>query len=314
MARIRTLTLNPTIDLSGDIDTLEPTHKLRTRNERIDPGGGGINVARALKALGMPAEAIFLAGGATGAVLDERMERAEIPRRLIPIAGDTRLSHTIHECSTGREYRFVPEGPCVDEIELAAAIEEATRPCDILVTSGSLPPCTPADVYARLARQLAGTAAKLVLDTSGEELSLALDAGGIFLAKPSRSELEHLAGRALRDRNDIAAFAGQLVHGGKAELVAVTLGSDGALLLGREFAISLPAVPVEARSAVGAGDSFLGGLIFGLASGQSPTQAFRIAVAAGAAATLAPGTALCLQADVDRLIGRVPQPSPVNFE
>src|SRR4051794_29927834 len=112
MARIavRTVTLNPSIDVSSDTGRVEPTVKLRTTNERMDPGGGGINVARVLQRFGISAEALFLAGGATGAVLDDLLGRQGLARRAVPIADDTRTSLTVHETSTGCEYRFVPEG------------------------------------------------------------------------------------------------------------------------------------------------------------------------------------------------------------
>ena len=117
---VRTLTLNPAIDVSSDTEKVEPERKVRTCNERIDPGGGGINVARVLHRLGTSVEAIYLAGGATGGSLDRLLERAGLERRLVPIADDTRTSLTVHERSTGREFRFVPEGPTIGPAELRA--------------------------------------------------------------------------------------------------------------------------------------------------------------------------------------------------
>jgi 6-phosphofructokinase 2 len=306
---IRTLTLNPSIDVSSETDTVRPTHKVRTRNERMDPGGGGINVARVLQRFGVAVEAIYLSGGATGAVLDDLLDQRGVARRMVAIADDTRMSHTVHECSTGREYRFVPEGPEVSAEEYAAALDAAAESrCDYFVASGSLPRGVPNEIYATLAGRLRPSGARFVLDTSDPELQLALATGGIFLVKPSKGELELMAGRKLDRRDALVGVARALVESGQAEHVAVTMGQDGALLANRDGAFSLPAVPVETRSAVGAGDSFLAAMTYGFASGCDALEAFRLGTAAGAATALTPGTDLCFPDDVRRLLEQVPAP------
>jgi 6-phosphofructokinase 2 len=295
---VRTLTLNPSIDVSSDAERIAPTRKVRTCNERIDPGGGGINVARVLHRMGMKVEAVFLAGGATGGAFDGLVERQGLARRALAIADDTRTSLTIHETSTGKEYRFVPEGPTITSDELAqchAAVAEAQ--CDYFVASGSLPPGVPAGFYADVGAQVRAQGARFILDTSGAELEAALAAGGIYLVKASGEELD-------------PAAASEIVRRGQAELVAVTLGPKGALLASAQCTFFLPALATEPKSTVGAGDSFLAGMTYGLASGLEPLGALRIAVAAGAAATLSPGTDLAYREDVERLLEQVPQPQP----
>ena len=301
-ARIVTLTLNPAIDLSSDAGTVVHTRKVRTTNERIEPGGGGINVARVLSRLGANVEAIFLAGGVTGRVLDELLERGGIERRMIPIADDTRLSVTIVETSTGHEYRFVPEGPDVTEAEAAAVFEAAANAkCDYFVASGSLPPGIPADFYARLCKAVTGRGARFVVDTSGAALRAVLDSGGVFLVKPSRGEFEAAIGRKLSP-DELAREAGQLTGSGKVENVAITLGSEGAVLATRHGVRLSPAVAVQACSAVGAGDSFLAGMVHGFAIGRAPDESFRVGLAAGAAAVLSCGSDLAKPEDLKRLV------------
>ena len=293
---VRTLTLNPSIDVSSETEKVEPERKVRTCCERIDPGGGGINVARVLNRLEAGVEAIFLAGGATGKAFDELLQREELTRSWVQIADDTRTSLTIHERSTGQEYRFVPEGPDVTPEELKACLEaigQAT--CDYFVASGSLPPCVPDSFYATVGAQVRQGGARLVLDTSGGELKEAITAGGIYLLKASKEEID-------------PAAAQEIVDSGHARLVAVTLGRDGAMLVDAEGAHRLPSLDTKPVSTVGAGDSFLAGMTYGLAIGLTPLEAFRIAVAAGAAATLSQGTDLAYAADIERLLGRVPQP------
>ena len=301
-ARVVTLTLNPTIDTAFEAEEVVPTDKIRTHGERLDPGGGGINVARVLVRFDAPVHAIFMAGGSTGRLLDRLLERERVERTMVPIAGDTRVSVTVYERSSGHEYRFVPEGPVLSDREWHDCLERADEiECAYFVASGSLPPGVPADFYARLSTALAERSIKFVLDTSGEELILAARRGGIFLLKPSRSELEELAGKPLTELEAIVAAASEIVASGGAENVAVTLGEQGAVLVNRSGGEFLPAVPVEARSSVGAGDSFLAAMTYAFASGADPSAALRLGVAAGAAATLSPGTNLCHPEDIQRL-------------
>ncbi|KAA2238211.1 1-phosphofructokinase family hexose kinase [Salinarimonas soli] len=309
MTRIATLTLNPSIDGASEADAVRPIHKVRTTNERYDPGGGGINVARVIHALGGEATALYLAGGATGAVLDELLEGRGIARRRIEIADQTRVSHAVFERSTGFEYRFTPEGPEIRESEWRACLTaiEAT-PCDYLVASGSLPRGVPAGFYVEVGRIAARRGTRFVVDTSGEALRAVLAEGGLHLVKPSLGDLESAVGRRLREPGEEDAAALSLVESRAAEIVAVTMGHEGALLATQAGALYLPAPDVPVQSAVGAGDSFLAALVLRLSQGRPLEEAFRWAVAAGTAAVLTPGTELCHRADVERIYGAVAAP------
>ena len=178
---IVTLTLNPAIDAACEAEVVRPIHKIRTTNEEFCPGGGGINVARTVRDLGGDALALYLAGGATGRVLDELAAAIGLSCRPIAIGGHTRISHVVYERSSGLEYRFVPEGPFVTEDEWRTCLAEvAGITCDYFVASGSLPRGLPADAYAQVADRLPRDT-KFVLDTSGAALAHALDRGGLFL-------------------------------------------------------------------------------------------------------------------------------------
>ena len=306
MKTIVTLTPNPAIDGSCDAQKVRPTHKVRTTNMRYDPGGGGINVARVVKRMGGEVQAIYMAGGATGGVLDSLLDRDGIERTRIDIADHTRISQAVHEAETGLEYRFVPDGPLVSDAEWQACLEAmAKAECDYLVLSGSLPRNVPADFYARIVKAARSRDCRIVLDTSGPALHSTLEAGGIFLVKPSRGELEQYAGHPLADDDALAVAALQIVRSGLASHVAVTLGHLGALLASAEGQMRIPAIEVEVRSAVGAGDSFLGAATYALAAGQTIKQAFRLGLAAGTAAVMSPGTGLCQPADVALLLGQI---------
>lgn len=309
MKPIVTLTLNPAVDAASETEKVQHTRKVRTHNEIFDPGGGGINVARAIAELGGEALAIYLAGGPMGTVLDALVAERGTAARRVDIADGTRISHTVRETSSGLEYRFVPEGPRLSEGECRrclAALEDVD--CDYLVASGSLPRGVPDDFYAHVAALARRKGARLVLDTSGAGLRAAVEAGAIHLAKPSFGEFEDLIGRRLPEPEQQHEAATALVRAGKVELLAVTLGHNGAFLADRTGVLRLPAMDVEPRSAVGAGDSFVAGMTLGLARGLAPRTAFRLGMAAGTAAVLTPGTELAKRADVERLFARLTEP------
>lgn len=297
-----TLTLNPAIDEASEAEVVRPTHKIRTFNQTYEPGGGGINVTRVVHELGGNSIAVYLAGGSTGGVLDDLLGARGIARRRIPIADDTRMSHVVYERSTGQEFRFIPEGPEVSEREWSRCLTALDQiDWDILVASGSLPRGMPADFYARLQDRVATRKAKLVIDTSGEPLRLAMERGGLYLVKPSHGEFEKLLGVKLDTPETIGEAALVEVKRGRSELIAVTLGHEGAVLASRDGVQFLPAPKVDVKSASGAGDSFVAGMVHGLATGRSVADAFALGVAAGSAAVLTTGTQLCTRADTERI-------------
>lgn len=298
MTQILTITLNPTVDISSQAEVVRPTRKTRTSNTRYDAGGGGINVARVIATLGGDAEAIFLAGGEIGMLLDRLLGDEGIRRRFFPITGQTRIGVVVQEQTTGLEYRFVAEGPTVQSDELQPCLNAAlTHGGSYVVASGSLPAGVPDDTYARIAHATASRGARFVLDSSGAGLQATLEKSRVFLVKPSLGELEKLVGQKLNE-DGVRRAAADIVARGAAEIVAVTMGPDGALLATSGGVLRVPAIPVRVRSAVGAGDSFLGAMIWSLSEGKSPEEAFRLGVAAGAAKVMTPGTKLCKRSDV----------------
>jgi len=302
---IATLTLNPALDIACAVDRLQPGQKLRCRDVRRDPGGGGINVARVIRRLGGKATAVFPAGGATGDRLKMLLDYEGLPQRAIRIVGETREDFTAEEACTGAEYRFVFPGPNLRQAELSAllAAVEALGP-DILVASGSLPPGVRKGALGTLARRARVWGARLAVDAAGPALRHAL-AAGVWLAKPNLAELEELTGTALPDLPSRLEACGAIVDRGGVEHLALSMGREGALLVSKEGAWFAPALPIIPVSAIGAGDSFLAGLVFALAGQRPPVQALAYAVAAGSAALLAPGTQLARASDVKAFAAKV---------
>lgn len=308
MKSIATLTMNPTIDLSYEVDRVMPTLKMRARNERYAPGGGGINVARVFVRLGGNARCIYLSGGATGPAFDGLVDLHQLVRTRISIAEPTRIATTAFDCESGKEYRFTPAGPSVSETEWKACLDALKGvDCDYLIASGSLPPGVPPDFYARVAALMRERGIETVLDTSGEALSRGLEGGGILLVKPSIGEFCKLVGRELADTDAVAGEASAIVAKGLARFVAVTMGHRGALLASEAGITCLPALEIKAKSAVGAGDSFLAAMVHRLARGADPVEAFRYGMAAGSAAVLTPGSNLAYPEDIERLFAQVPE-------
>lgn len=308
MTNIVTVTLNPAIDGACAAQEVRHTHKIRTTNERYDAGGGGINVARVIQRLGGDALAVYLAGGATGTVLNSLVDQYALQRLCIDIEDHTRISLAVHEASTGREYRFVPEGPLIAQTEWQACLDALeVQSYDWLVLSGSLPRGVPEDFYVRAGEIARRRDARVILDTSGPALATTLAAGGIFLAKPSLGEFEQLVGARLRDPDSLAAAALSFTASGETVHLAVTMGHEGALLANADGVLRLPAIAVTAQSAVGAGDSFVGAMTHALATGKSAHDAFRYGLAAGTAAVMTPGNDLCHRDDVEQLFARLTQ-------
>jgi len=303
MTDILTVTMNPCVDVSTSTARVEPEHKLRCEAPRREPGGGGINVARVVQRLGGSCAALFPVGGGSGAQLLRLLAAEQVPAVPVPIAGDTRESLHVRDRSVAEDYRFVMPGPELAASEWQACLQRLANLAAVpryLVLSGSLPPGVPVDFYAQLVRLMRERGSRLVLDASGPALAAALEAG-VYLVKPSLRELRELSGQALESEVQWRGAAQQLVETGQAEVVVLSLGAQGALMVSQQETVFAPALSVPVSTTVGAGDSFVGGMIHAMAAGASLRDAFGRGVAAASAALLGSGTGLCQAVDVDRL-------------
>lgn len=307
MPDIVTITINPAVDIFVDVERVEPTRKMRCSSPKRDPGGGGINVARVACRLGGDVTAIYPAGGVIGKLLQKLLDREGIHSVATPSHVETRENFTAYETTSGEQYRFVLPGSRLHSAEWGACLDRLTalegKPA-FVVASGSIPPGVPDDFFARVNREARKLGARTVVDTSGDALKAAI-AEGVDIIKPNLNELSEFTGQKLDSDAACVAACRALIDDGRVSMVALTLGGDGAMLVTKERALKAKAMDIEVVSAVGAGDSFLGGLIWALAQGKSENEAFRVAVAAGTAAVMSPGTELCREADVKRLLSKV---------
>ena len=314
MAAIVTLTMNPALDVSTRTQELRPTDKLRCSDPSHEPGGGGINVARVIAALGGEATALFPSGGPAGRMIEQLLGKAGIAFMAVPIAGDTRESFNVDETKTGRQYRFILPGPRLTGLEQTMLFETLTGLSPMpryVVASGSLPPGVEGDFYVRLSRVCSELGAHLVFDAPGEVLAASAGAGALLI-KPNLLELEKAAGRRLQTRRQQVNAARRLIAANVAEIVIMSNGAEGVLLVtaAEEEAIPAPHVPV--RSGVGAGDSMVGAMTLGLSRGMTINDAVRYGMAAGAAAAMMPAGMLARREDTDRIFLELSLERPFN--
>jgi 6-phosphofructokinase 2 len=308
MEPIVTLTINPAVDTSSSVAHVSPDHKLRCAAPRHDPGGGGINVSRAIRKLGGDSLAVYTAGGPTGELLRALLEEEGVRQEPVAVKAWTRENLYVLEEATRHQYRFIMPGAPLEEAEWHRCLERLSRLCKrpaYIVASGSLPPGVPAEFFGRVGRVARQLGSRFVLDTRQPALGLALQ-DKVYLIKPNLHELCELAGRDLPDEPHQAAAALDLVRGGLCDVVVLSLGPAGALVATAEGTERLWAPSVRVRSRVGAGDCMLAGVVLALAKGMKLRTAVRYGMAAGAAATLNPGTQLCSREDTDRLFDLVP--------
>ena len=303
MADIITITFNPCIDKSTSVNALKAESKLRCSAPVFEPGGGGINVARAIKKLGGEAIAIYLAGGYSGKFLTQLLENDGIPSIVIETQRHTRENMIVLDTSTNLQYRFGMPGPEINETEWRQVLSEIEKikEAEFIVASGSLPKGVPTNIFARIADIAKSKKAKFVVDTSGEALKAAVNEG-VYLLKPNLGELSYLAGKDELAPNQILDAGRDLINKGRCEVIIVSMGAAGAMLITKNESHQVIPPPVKRKSTVGAGDSMVAGIVLSLFQKKDLLTATKYGVACGTAATVNSGTQLCKREDVEKLL------------
>ncbi len=302
MSKIITITFNPAIDKSTRVQKLIPEKKLSCEFPVYEPGGGGINVARAIKKLGGEATAVYLAGGYSGIRFTELLKEEFIDTIVSKTQNDTRENLVVVEATTNKQFRFGMPGLEVYESEWQACLQsiENIDKVDFIVASGSLPKGIPTDIFARIALIAQSKKAKFIVDTTGEALTKAVEAG-VYLIKPNLGELSSLMGVEELSTESVGNVARELIKKGKCEVVAVSMGADGAMLVTKDLMVAIKPPTVERKSTVGAGDSMVAGIVLSLSNNKSLIEAVQYGVACGTAATMNEGSELCRIEDTERL-------------
>ncbi len=292
---IVTLTPNPSLDRTLELSSLKTGEVNRATGVRVDPGGKGVNVARALVRNGHAARAVLPVGGREGDELCRLLETTGIDVHPVEIAASVRENVTLVE-PDGVVTKINAPGPHLTEGEVAALEKATIAALDgaaWVAASGSLPPGVPDDFYGRLAAKVRQAGARFAVDSSGPPFRAALT-GAPALVKPNAEELAEAVGYPLRTLADVVRAANELQDRGVGA-VLVSLGADGAVLVDGDGTWHATTPPLEARSNVGAGDATLAGF---LAAGAAGPDALATAVAYGAAAVRLPGSVMPGPADV----------------
>jgi 6-phosphofructokinase 2 len=305
MPDIITITFNPCIDKSTTVSALKADRKLRCTSPVFEPGGGGINVARAIKKIGGEAIAIYPSGGYSGKFLNFLLEEENLSVLTVETKHHTRENMIVLDKATNQQYRFDMPGPDLFKKEWQECLhklQETDSEC--IVASGSLPPGVPPDIFARISKMAKKAKRKLIVDSTEEALKPALEEG-VYMIKPNIRELSGLLGKKELQVNEIKTAAKDLINSGKCEIVVVSLGPLGAMLVSKKDVFKIAAPAVKIKSTVGAGDSMVAGIVFYISKGKNLYEALQYGIACGTAATLNNGTALCKKKDVERLFDQI---------
>lgn len=301
---VLTVTLNPALDLSTATASVTPEVKLRCEAPITHPGGGGLNISRAMALMGGHSRALAALGGLTGQRIVQMLADAGIGVIALPAPGETRESFTVTDAATGQQFRFVLPGPEWGADLVEQALDQIARhaPADgYVVLSGSNPPGVPAAFAAMLAARM--PQGRLIVDTSGAALAEVASGrnSSVHILRMDDREAEGLAGRPLPTRGDTAALAVDLVESGAAQGVIIARGTDGNIIATRDGIWHAHAETVPVVSKVGAGDSYLAGFTLGLARGWDIAAAMGLGAAAASATVQTPATELCRPKDVEAL-------------
>ncbi len=302
MPKIITVTFNPALDKSIFIANLVPDKKLKCSQPVYEPGGGGINVARAIKKLGGDAIAIYLSGGEAGKKITSLLNEELIATVPIDINEGTRENLIVADTAHDKQYLFDMPGPVVSEQEWQECLATIKEMPDVayIIASGSLPAGVPVDIFAKVAVIAREKGAKLIVDTAGEALKLAVEAG-VYLIKSNIRELASLVDKETLTISEVADVAKTVVSKGNCEAMVISMGPHGAMLVTNRMILHIKPPVLHIEGTVGAGDSLVAGIILSLSEDKSLTEAVQYGVACGSAATMHPGTELCIKADVETI-------------
>lgn len=313
MDKIITLTLNPALDCASTTERIIADGKLRCSSPIFEPGGGGINVSRAIHKLGGKSIAIYPAGGSTGEQLTQLLKEEGVSTAPLLCAQWTRQNLNVVTTDDNAQYRFIMPGASLSDQEQQALQQLITTHQDAkyCVISGSIAENMPKDVVASIIELCQQHDIKVIYDGSGNALEEAVHNGGLYLIKPNANELAVLTHSEFIEPDELENKARQIISEGKSQVVLVSLGPQGALLVTKDICEQIVPPRVQKNSTVGAGDSMVGATVLALANNLTIREAARRGIAAGTAATMNHGSELCKAEDVQRIYTWISEKYPI---
>ena len=303
---ITTICLNPCFDKTVNVDRLQPGQVNRIRDARVDLGGKGINVAVVARRLGLDVQCLGIMGENGAADLTSMMDREDLKHQFLTVpGGHVRTNMKVYSLDGQGVTELNEPGTPLTAGSLAKFTEmavQSTAQSDMIVMTGSLPPGCPEGTYRDLMKALDGK--KCILDTEGKELELAAKGAHPFLIKPNLREMEATLGIELRTMRAIRDAALLFIRLGVQHSV-VSMGAMGAMYISSDKTLFAPALRVETKSTVGAGDAMIGGMLLGYEIEKDMAKAFRYGIAAGAASVMTEGTQLIVRSDFEKLLEQV---------
>lgn len=314
MVKIITVTLNPALDCASTTPRIIADGKLRCSQPIFEPGGGGINVSRVIRKLGGESVAIYPAGGSSGDYLTQLLIAEGIKTQAFACEKWTRQNLNVVTVNDNAQYRFIMPGANLSDAEqnkLMGILEDHID-AQYCVISGSVPDSMSDNLVAKIIRCCQQHNIKVIYDGSGLSLDNAVKSGGLYLIKPNANELAALTGAEFLEPEELEAKAKQIISLGQAQVVLVSLGPQGALLVTEDICEQIVPPRVQKNSTVGAGDSMVGATVLALAEGDEIRTATRRGVAAGTAATMNHGSELCKAEDVDVIYQWILKKQPIS--
>lgn len=303
---IVTVTMNPAIDKTVEVEALERGGLNRIGHVELDAGGKGINVSKTIHALGGSSIATGFVAGNTGKIIRNVMDEWEIENDFIEVAGETRTNTKVFE-KTGELTELNEPGPELSEKDTQALLEKLEGYAGsetLFVLAGSVPRGVEKDIYRKIIEMVHKKGAKVLLDADGELFTNALQANPDII-KPNRVELEQYAGMDyIASEQELLEIAKKLMSQG-IEKVIVSMGKSGALFLQGDYRVKCPGLKVKAHSTVGAGDAMVAALSYAWDKEMTPEETVKMCMAVSAGAVTTIGTKPPSREVVDSLMGQV---------
>lgn len=303
---IITVTMNPAIDKTVEIDTLLPGGLNRIKKVEYDAGGKGINVSKTICELGGESIATGFLGGNAGKTIEQVLNDKNIKNDFIWVEGETRTNTKVFEMS-GAVTELNEPGPVISEEqlgELKQKLESYAGPDTLFILAGSIPNGVDKNIYADITRLVHEKGSQVLMDADGELFRKALPAGPDII-KPNRVELEEYEGIDYRaSHEELAKMAGKLMENG-VKTVAVSMGKSGAMFIRDGYKVKCPALSVKAHSTVGAGDAMVAALAYAWDKKLDNDETVKLCMATSAGAVTTIGTKPPAREVVDTLLPQV---------